>query len=323
MWAFPDVAGQSDAYLVDMEPVRAFEATIEDAPRAAIGVQGARHLRLLVGYDGQAGSRDALALAKAFCETGVTELTVASVRPYWPALVGVENLAMVVKEDEQWIRRGATKVLGTIPFSARAVPGGHETAGLKELAEAEESDMIVVGSTHRGRMGRVCPGSVGERVLDGAPCAVAIAPHGLANGDASIHEIAVGYDGSRASTVALRRAIGLAERCHASLVVLGAVEISLGLAGYETRQPKDLQQAEMEHHLERALEMVPSMIAAQSRLLFGAPARAIVDAAKGADLLVLGSRGSYSAIRHLALGTVGTAAMRCATCPTLITPTDS
>jgi nucleotide-binding universal stress UspA family protein len=307
---------------VDMEPAGAVEATIEE-PQAAIGAQDAVALRLLVGYDGRPGSRDALALAKAFCAPGATELTVASVRPYWPALVGVENFPIVVKEDEEWIRRGATKVLGTIPFSPRVLAGGHEAAGLKELAKAEECDLIVLGSTHRGPVGRVCPGSVGERVLDGAPCAVAIAPHGLAESEPSIEEIAVGYDGSQASTVAMRRAIGLAERCRASLLVLGAVELSLGLAGYETRQPTELQEAEMRRHLERALEMVPPTITARSQLLLGAPARAIVEAAKDADLLVLGSRGTYGPIRRLVLGTVGTAAMRSATCPTLITPTDS
>jgi nucleotide-binding universal stress UspA family protein len=246
--------------------------------------EAAPPLRLLVDSDGGSGSRDALALAKALAEGGEAELTFISRR----ALAGVQG-----------------------------------TAGLKELAEAEGSDVIVVGSGDRGKPGRACPGSVGERVLDGVPCAVAIAPRGLAEGDPLIAEIAVGYDGSRASTVALRRAIRLAERSNASLMVLGAVEISLGLAGYETERPKNLQQSDMEHHLKRALKMVPPAISARSRLLFGSPALVILDAAKGADLLVLGSRGSYSVLRRLALGSVGKAAVRGATCPTLITPTDS
>lgn len=251
-------------------------------------------MRLLVGDDGGPGSRDALALARALGGKGEAALTVGSIRPSRPELVGVENHLV---EDP-------------------------EAAGLKELAEADGSDLIVLGSTHRGRMGRVCPGSVGERVLDGAPSAVALAPRGYAEGDASIREIAVGYDGSRASAVALRRAIGLAERCQASLLVLGVVEISLGLAGYETRQSKEQQRAEMEHHLERALETVPSSLAARSRLLFGAPARSLVEAASEGDLLVLGSRGSYAARRRVVLGTVGAAAIRSAECPTVITTTD-
>jgi nucleotide-binding universal stress UspA family protein len=246
--------------------------------------EAAPPLRLLVDdSDEGSDSRDALALANALSEGGEAELAATS---------------------------------------RRALDDGHETTGLKELAEAESSDVIVLGSRYRAPAARGSSESVGERVLDGAPCAVAIAPQGLAEGDPSIREIAVGYDGSRASTVALRRAIRLAERSNASLLVLGAVEISLGLAGFETERPKNLQQSDMEHHLKRALEMVPPAISAQSRLLFGPPGRAILDAARGADLLVLGSRGSYSILRRLALGSVGREAMRGATCPTLITPTD-
>lgn len=297
--------------------------TVDLSPQASAGGSTESFMRILVGYDGRPGSRDALALAKALCESGETDLIVACVRPYWPDLVGAESFPMLVEEDERWVRRGATPALGATPFSTRVVAEGHETAGLKVLAEAEESDVIIIGSTDRGRPGHVCPGSVGERVLDRAPCAVAVAPRGLADGDASIHEIAIGYDGSQASKVALRRAIGLADRCQASLLILGAVEISLGLAGYETRQPKELQKVGMERHIQRALEAVPATIAARSELLVGAPSRALVDAASDADLLVLGSRGNYAVDQRLVLGTVGTAAMRSAACPTLVTPTAS
>ena len=50
--------------------------------------------------------------------------------------------------------------------------------GLHELAAAESAALIVVGSTHTGHLGRVRPGSTGERLLSGAPCAVAVAPYG-------------------------------------------------------------------------------------------------------------------------------------------------
>jgi nucleotide-binding universal stress UspA family protein len=260
-------------------------------------------LRILVGYDGGAGSRDALSFARALCERTEVELTVASVRPYRPGFLG------------------ASQVLGSIPFSMRAIGGGHEAGGMKELAEAEGIDLIIVGSTHRGRLGSVFPGSVGERVLEGARCAVAIAPRGLADRDFSIETVAVGYDGSRASATALQLAGGLAERTGASLLILGAVEISLGLAGFETRQPKGFQQAQMERHLQRALESVPSRVPTESRLLHGEPAEMIVEAANEVDLLVLGSQGSYGLIPRLTLGSVGTAAVRGAPSPTLITPT--
>ena len=49
---------------------------------------------------------------------------------------------------------------------------------LQALAEQEDAGIIVVGSSHTGRVGRVLPGSTAERLLHGAPCPVAVVPLG-------------------------------------------------------------------------------------------------------------------------------------------------
>jgi nucleotide-binding universal stress UspA family protein len=200
---------------------------------------------------------------------------------------------------------------------------GDGAVGLKELAAAESADLIVlarptvpIGPT------RPPPGAIERDALDGAPCAVAVAPPGLADAPVSLRTIAVGYDGSMASAIALHRAVDLAERTGAQLLILGAVEISIGLAGYETRQPKDLEQARMERHVRQALERVPPTVSAESRLLFGPAERVLVEAAEEVDLLVLGSRGSYGPLHHLALGSVAAEVVRSSTRPTLVTPDD-
>jgi nucleotide-binding universal stress UspA family protein len=274
---------------------------------------------VLVGFDGRPGSRDALAFAKALCEMASVELTVASVRPYWPELLGPESFTLAIDLDERWIRRGATEILGSLPFSARVLAGGHETGGLKELAAAEGADLIVVGSTHRGQIGRVFPGSVGERVLSDAPCAVAVAPRGLADRELRFGTIAVGYDGSRESRVALSTAIELAERTGASLQILGVVDMDVVL-GFDDPTPDKVEEARVRRHLDRALKRMPRTVTADARLLHGAPGHAILEAAGGADLLIIGSRGHYGVARRLLLGSVAARVMRSAPCPTLITP---
>lgn len=289
------------------------------APRAsAPPVPSVRPLRLLVGYDGRPASRDALAFAKALAEAREVELTVASVRGYWSDLLG-ESYELVVKEDERWIGRGASEVLGEIPFSVRVLAGGHETAGLREIAEAEEADMIVVGSTHRGRIGRVCPGSVGERVLSEAPCAVAVAPRGLADRSFHFGTIAVGFDGSRQARVALRTAIDLAERTGASLRILAVVDTDLVFAT-EGALPGEKEKARIKRRLDHAVEHARRSVEAEGQILYGVPSHAIPDAAEDADLLVIGSRGHYGAGRRLLLGSVAARVTRTAPCPTLITP---
>jgi nucleotide-binding universal stress UspA family protein len=277
-----------------------------------------RALRLLVGYDGRPASRDALRLAKGLGETREVELTVASVRGYWPELLG-ESYELVVREDERWIRRGAAEVLGDAPFSVRVLAGGHETAGLRELAEAEEIDMIVVGSSQRGRVGRVCPGSLGERVLSGAPCAVAVAPRGLADRTYRFGKIAVGLDGSRQAEVALRTAIDLAERTGASLRILAVVDSDL-VPGSDGAPARRDERARIKRRLERAVERASRSVAAEGQILDGNPSHVIPDAAADADLLVIGSRGDYGVGRRVLPGSVAARVMRTAPCATLITP---
>lgn len=289
------------------------------APQAVVSSHApSRPLRLLVGYDGRPASRDALSFAKALGETDEAELTVASVRGYWPELLG-ESYELVIEEDERWISRGATEVLGDTPFSVRVLAGGHETAGLRELAEAEQSDMIIVGSTHRGRVGRVCPGSVGERVLSEAPCAVAVAPRGLSDRSFRFRTIAVGFDGSRQAQVALLTAIDLAKRTGALLRILAVVDTDF-VFGTEV-SPRDSEKARVERRLEHAVEHARRSVEAEGRLLYGVPSHAIPKAAEDADLLVIGSRGHYGVARKLLLGSVAARVMRTAPCPTLITPT--
>jgi nucleotide-binding universal stress UspA family protein len=276
--------------------------------------------RVLVGYDERPASHDALALGKALCERAGAELIVASVRAYWPELIGPGEYARVLAEDEAWLGRETTKVLGARPFSTHVIGGGHETAGLKGIAEAEDADLIVLGSTHRGRLGRVLPGSVGERVLNDSPCAVAIAPLGLADDGFQLREIAIAYDGSKEAGVALTLAVELAERAGASLLILGAVQLNIDDTGLSPVDLDEIEEARMRRQLERARERVPSSLAIETRLLRGAPSHVIAEAAEGSDLLILGSRGHYGPARRLLLGSLATQVTRNAPCATLITP---
>ncbi len=284
------------------------------------GVESQPRRAVVVGFNERPASRDALALAQAFCALTDAELIVASVRAYWPELLGHEGYERVVAEDEAWLRREAVKVVGDLPFSTRVLAGGHETGGLKEVAAAEDADLIVVGSTHRGRLGRVLPGSAGERVLNNAPCAVAVAPLGLADQGFEPRTIAVAYDGSRTAGVALRLGYELAERARASLLLLGAVDLDLDVTGLEPVSPEQLGEARMRRHLRQAELGAPRSVSVETRLLHGAPSHVLPEAARDADLLVLGSRGHYGPARRLFLGSVAAQVTRDAPCSTLITP---
>lgn len=177
--------------------------------------------RILVGYDGSDAARDALTLARALAAIDGAQIVLAA------ALENLDPLAMppgaferATSEADRSLTESARSVLGPdVAFRLRTFGGVSAPRALTEIAEDEEADVVVIGSTHRGGIGRVLPGSVGERMLQGAPCAVLVAPRGFAESDRplEIDRIGVGYDGRTESTHARDVAASLARELDASL----------------------------------------------------------------------------------------------------------
>lgn len=156
---------------------------------------------------------------------------------------------------------------------------------------------------------------VGERLPDEAMAAFALAPTGLAATPVHLQRVAVGADGSRESIRAVELAGELARRLPASLTILGIVEIAPDLAGEIDAAAEEQR---IGRHLERALASVPADVFAESRLLIGVAAEALVDAAAEADLIVLGSRSQFGPEPRMRPGSVGAAVARRSPVPTVI-----
>jgi nucleotide-binding universal stress UspA family protein len=207
--------------------------------------------------------------------------------------------------------------------------------GLHDTAVAEQVDLIVVGSSHHGPLGRVLLGSVGERLLAGAPCAVAIAPRGHATREPrGIGVVAVAFDGSPEAQVALRTAHDLATRSGAALRALMIIEPPASIPGQFVPLPgleplvtiergEALQRQELAARtaLDSAVHGLGGGAAIEQEVLFGSdPASSILGAAgTDVDLLVLGSR-AYGPVRRALVGSVSGTVVRHAPCPVLITP---
>ena len=74
--------------------------------------------------------------------------------------------------------------------------------GLTELAESEDADLIVIGSSRHGEAGHIRLERTAGRLLQGAPCAVAIAPGDLRETDDFRH-VGIAFDGSPEARAAL------------------------------------------------------------------------------------------------------------------------
>jgi nucleotide-binding universal stress UspA family protein len=214
---------------------------------------------------------------------------------------------------------GAEMMVATVPTE--------EGEDLAELARSEQADLIVLGSTHRGSVGRVVPGAMAYRILGDAPCAVAIAPPGFGTppGPPSdgMRVIGVGYDDSPAARQALDLAAALAVRNRAALrvyaVALKKADVPIGvLGGPQTNRSTEAER--LREALHRAVAGLPPEARALPVFLRGLPAAELLAAAeRGVDLMILGSE-SGGPIRRAFSGSVSSAVLEKATCPVLISP---
>lgn len=176
---------------------------------------------ILVGYDGRASGDDALALARGLAAIKGAELVLCVALELDPLATPAAAYERAMAEAEERLSVRARELLGPMPFSIRMVGGVSAPRALTAIADERHVDVVVIGSTHRGGLGRVLPGSVGERLLHGAPCAVLVAPSGFAGRESfAIGSVGVGYDGRDEAGLARQVAEGLATELGATLEVI-------------------------------------------------------------------------------------------------------
>jgi nucleotide-binding universal stress UspA family protein len=112
------------------------------------------------------------------------------------------------------LERGAT-LFGDPQVARHVVTDRSTPAGLKALAEKEGAGVIVFCSDSHTAKGHIAVGNSAERLLEGGPTAIAIAPAGLAedSGAARVQRIVAvgdgeGEGGARATADALAAALG-------------------------------------------------------------------------------------------------------------------
>jgi nucleotide-binding universal stress UspA family protein len=135
--------------------------------------------------------------------------------------------------------------------------------------------------------------------------------------------IIVGVDGSEGARVALRWAIAEARRRGAALEVVHAWHAAYAAANPYLALPEtDLSRLEEseQRELDHAVDNEDTNGVAVTRLLvFEDAPRALLEAAKGADLLVVGTHGRGGLV-GLLLGSVSQAVTRHAPCPVVVVP---
>lgn len=292
--------------------------------------------KIAVGYDGTERGRDALRLGELLARTAESELLVAQVHSGRRDLDNQLETKRLTAEVRELLAASKT------PITARALTGQSPARALHELAEADpDIGLVVLGSTNRESIGRVVSGSTAERLLNGAPCCVALAPRGYARlafsdvatvppshpqADASLppagelRVLAVAFDGSAEATVALKLAADLGMRAEATLRVIAVDHPPSASPSAEAAAAAGASSGDLQSRLHETVAALPSELRALPILEKGDPAARLLDRAEErVDLMVMGSR-SYGPLRAVLLGSVSTKVLRTAPCPVLVAP---
>lgn len=279
--------------------------------------------KVIVGVDGRDAGSDAVALAQKLAAPDAG-IVLVNAFPYdaHPSRAALHGYEALLRQDTMEMLAKA----GDDPrFECSAVPDLSPARALQEAAEDEAADLIVVGSSHRGVVGRALLGSVGRAVLHGAMCPVAVAPLAYREKARSFKLIGVGLDQSPESDAALARAAELAAEVDGELrllsVVRAPVPFTPGSAyaydwvGYAQEHSKSVK-----HTLEG--QAAGLGVPATCEVVDGLPADQLEKLSQRVDVLVLGSRG-WGAFKRVALGSTADRVMHHAACPVLVVPAPS
>ena len=274
----------------------------------------------VVGIDGRHGGRDAIALAQVLA---AARLTLVSAYSYDPTISPSSR-----KRFEQILRDDTVRSLEATRLAAGAeadliaAPDPSPARALQRTARTLGADLIVVGSAHHGRAGRVLMGDVGRAVLHDSPCAVAVAPDRFAVHAAGPRTVIVGFDGSAQAWDALRRAEAIAAArqlpLHVCVVCADPPMLAAATAYAGTLDEIRSEDAERAARvLANALARLPAE--AHGEVRHGRPATELAAAAGPSDLIVVGSRG-WGTVRRIALGSTADRLVHDAPCPVLVLP---
>jgi nucleotide-binding universal stress UspA family protein len=281
---------------------------------------------IVVGFDDTAGADDALAFAAQ-----VARATGASLRLVWAypsagprARVSDGASGDYAQDDAGAVLATAAASVDDVDVTVEPITGVAAAHALHAAVERCDATLVVVGSTHRGPVGRVLPGSTGERLLHGAPCAVAIAPRRYAKRPGGITTVGVGYDASDEASHALAAACLLSRRLGAALRVFHVFDATrVGrpalMTGPAWSTMRDEHEGKQREELEQAVATWPRDVPAESRFLIGRPGDELARQSEAVDVMLVGSRG-HGPLAALLLGGVSHVLLARAACPVVVVP---
>ncbi len=287
--------------------------------------------RTVVGVDGSPGARQALVWALADAARRGVPVEVVSSFPVQlfladPFQLDDGQLEAVRADTFDRARAQVEEVrAGTghtgVPVDVLAVAG---PPAPMLLAASEDAGRLVVGSRGRGAVRSLVLGSVALGCVTHARVPVVVV-HARTEDRAApgTPRVVVGLDGSAASGIALERAADEAQLLGAEVVAVAAYSAAAYWSdAYAVVLPPPEQlagevRAAAEQQVARA--QLPAGVPVRVECLEGPAGDVLVEAARDAQLLVVGGHGQ-GAVRGLLMGSVALHCVLAGRCPVMVVP---
>jgi nucleotide-binding universal stress UspA family protein len=284
--------------------------------------------KILIGVDGSDRSDDAIAFGRALALAADAPVILATAHPSEPKsrLGAHADHTQLRDEAEGLLARASLAVADVADVELLRLADESAARALQSAAEHADAGVIVVGSSHVGRLGRVLPGSTAERLLHGAPCPVAVVPLGFeAHGLPPSPMIGCAYEPSEDGAAALGAAEELTLALSGSLRVMHVVEppsylydsgeVPLNMPEIDARVRADAERA-LAERVERLSFRLHDV---EGALHVGKAADVLIGLSETVDAMVVGSRG-YGPLKAVLLGGVSGQVIRSAACPVIVVP---
>jgi nucleotide-binding universal stress UspA family protein len=280
--------------------------------------------RLIVGVDGSASSQHALRWAAR--EAARRQAPLRVVNAYHYVIAGA--YAPMGAEVAQDAENTAKLIVDEAVAEAKAVAPGVEVGGAVVLGPPAEvlieagrdSALVVVGSKGHNGFAAALVGATSLQVATHAPCPVVVV---RGRGDTAVGPVVVGVDGSTASHYALDLAFRQAAARECALIAVRTVHQSRPPFGKGPVVAMDVYQELVEQARVELAQGVAAaaqdhpQVSADQMVVAGGAADALVELSRGAQLVVVGTRG-HGGFAGLLLGSVGVHLVHHADCPVLI-----
>jgi nucleotide-binding universal stress UspA family protein len=286
------------------------------------------HLGIVVGVDGSTAATAAVRWAARRAAKRNTGLTIVHASP--PVVPGSSLVewtgptpSEVMRAQEEQVQRliddatqTANDTAGGLHIQTKAIA----TAPVPALLElSNDAQIVVVGRRGRSSLAGVLLGSVSIAMIHRARCPVAViqdeSPAGAASTDAPV---LVGIDGSPASELVAAIAFDEASWRGVELVALHAAYDSdpFGIHELEWGYVEPKAHEALAQCLAGWQERYPD-VRVRRVVVFDRPAHHLVEQAKTAQLLVVGTRG-HGEFTELLLGSVSAAVVQATRTPVIV-----